>query len=543
MTTPTSNGVVSDVSLFGSNPIDSLLSEQKWGGAIGTSASLTYSFGGSNSIYKNNYGSGEPLSGFAALTSTQQNAVVKALAAWSEIANIQFTQVTDSSTVAGDLRFAKSSLPSTAWAYTPGALPEAGDVWFSHSSNYDTDTKGTYGYLTFLHEIGHALGLKHPHDTDGSGVVADSNIDSTAYTIMSYKSYVGQPINAGLGQSFFPTTPMLNDIAAIQYLYGANMNTRSGDTVYSWAPGQQLLETIWDGGGIDTIDWSNQSSAAKINLGAGQWSELGPTYWNGAEDVSQTLAIAYNVTIENATGGTGNDLITGNDVSNVLKGGDGNDSLYGEAGNDSLDGWNGDDSLYGGTGNDTLWGSVGNDSLYGDEGNDTLYGEADNDYLDGWTGDDSLYGDSGNDELLGYDGNDYLDGGDGNDALNGEAGNDTLVGNFGNDTLTGGGDADQFTFYSSTAGIDIITDFLWEQADKLVVSASGFGGGLMIGALSSEQFTIGSAAADESDRFIYDSATGGLFFDMDGIGTLGQVQFATLSTNLSLIASDISVIA
>jgi Ca2+-binding RTX toxin-like protein len=453
MTTPTSNGVVSDVLLFGSNNIDSLLSEQKWGGSVGTSASLTYSFGGSNSIYKNNYGTGEPLSGFAALTSTQQNAVVNALAAWSEIANIQFTQVTDSSTVAGDLRFAKSSLPSTAWAYIPGASPEAGDVWFSHSDNYDTDTKGTYGYITFLHEIGHALGLKHPHDTDGSGVVADSNIDSTAYTVMSYKSYVGQPVNAGLGQSFFPTTPMLNDIAAIQYLYGANMSTRSGDTVYSWAPGQQLLETIWDGGGIDTINWSNQSSAAKINLGAGQWSELGPTYWNGAENVSQTLAIAYNVTIENATGGAGNDTITGNDVSNVLNGGDGNDSLKGEAGND------------------------------------------------------------------------------------------TLVGNFGNDTLTGGSGADQFTFYSLTAGIDIITDFLGEQADKLVVSASGFGGGLIIGDLSSEQFTIGSAAADESDRFIYDSTTGGLFFDMDGIGTSGQVQLATLSTNLSLIASNISVIA
>jgi len=81
------------------------------------------------------------------------------------------------------------------------------------------------------------------------------------------------------------------------------------------------------------------------------------------------------------------------------------------------------------------------------------------------------------------------------------------------------------------------------QGDKIVVSASGFGGGLTIGTLSSAQFTIGSAAADASDRFIYNSATGALFFDADATGALGQVQFATLSTNLSLISSDITVVA
>ena len=542
MATPTSDGVVSGVSLFGTNNIDSLLSEQKWGGSTGTSVSLTYSFGGSNSWYVTDYQGDYPWSGFEALSSTQQNATVNALAAWSDVANIQFTQVTDSESVAGDLRFAKSSVPSTAVGFYPAASPEAGDIWFSDSSDYNTDVKGTYGYFTFLHEIGHALGLKHPHETDFGGA-ADSSIDTTAYSVMSYKSYVGQPVDAGLAQSFFPTTLMLNDIAAIQYLYGANMDTRSDDTVYSWETGQQLLETIWDGGGTDTIDWSNQSSAATINLGAGQWSELGPTYWNGVEDVSQTLAIAYNVTIENATGGTGDDTITGNDVSNNLQGGDGNDALYGLGGNDSLDGWNGDDSLDGGTGDDSLLGYYGNDSLQGGDGNDALYGEADNDSLDGWNGDDSLYGGSGDDSLLGYYGNDYLSGNDGNDFLNGEADNDTLVGSFGSDTLTGGAGADQFTFYSAIEGVDTITDFLWEEGDTLVVSASGFGGGLAIGDLAWEQFTIGSTAVDESDRFIYDYYTGELFFDTDGIGTLEQVQFATLSTNLSLISSDISVIA
>ena len=427
MATPISDGVVSDVTLYGSNYIDSLLHGKKWGGSTGTGINLTYSFGRFGSHYEIGYGNGEYLSGFAPLTNIQKSATQMALAAWSEIANITFTEVTDSATVVGDLRFAKSDKASpTAYAYTPYASPEAGDVWFSHDSNYNTNQKGTYGYATFLHEIGHALGLKHPHENYFGGA-ANPNIDTTAYSVMSYKSYVGSP--EGYVQDFFPTTPMLNDIAAIQYLYGANMTTRSGNTTYSWAPGQQLLETIWDAGGIDTIDWSNQTSAAKIDLNAGQWSELGPSYWNGIAQESRTLAIAYNVTIENARGGAGNDTLIGNAVNNVLEGG---------------------------TGNDTLRGNAGNDSLFGSNGND---------YLDGGNGNDSISGGAGNDTLLGY------------------SGNDTLIGGAGNDTLYGGVGADRFVFNYLFEGIDIIKDFQWTEGDTIQISNWGFG------ATSNSQFS------------------------------------------------------
>lgn len=446
---PTLSGVASSVALSGGNSVDSLLTGNKWGGALGTGVSLTYSFGGSNSSYVPNYGSGEPLLGFGALTETQKNAIRNALTAWSEIANIQFTEVTDSESVVGELRFARSNAPDTAWAYFPGNYPESGDAWFSYESSFDTDEKGTYGYATFVHEIGHALGLNHPHDNNFGGAAA-SSIDTTAYTIMSYKSYAGAPLT-GYTQSFYPTTPMLNDIAAMQYLYGANMMTRSGDTVYSWATGQQILETIWDAGGIDTIDWSNQTSAAAINLNAGQWSELGSSYWTGVAWETRTLAIAYNVTIENAIGGAGNDSLTGNDANNVLRG----------------------------------------------EG--------------------------------------------GNDALNGGLGNDTLIGGTGNDNLVGGAGADTFVFYSPSEGIDTILNFDGAEGDTIQISADGFGGGLSVGSLSVEQFTIGATAIDESDRLIYNSTTGGLFFDADGIGAMAQVQFATLSTGLSLINNNFSV--
>ncbi|NEO97361.1 MAG: hypothetical protein F6K58_01330 [Symploca sp. SIO2E9] len=438
MVTPTSIGVISPVYLSGSNYIDSLLAGAKWGGETGTSATLTYSFGWSNSHYKHNYGYGEPLDGFTPFTNIQINAAKKALSAWSEIANIQFTEVIDSSQIIGELRFAKSNKVPRGWAYYPSTAPEGGDVWFSHSNIYDTDIKGDYGYAMFLHEIGHALGLKEPH-VQGFGGIADANIDTTAYSVMSYHSYVGSPLEH-LTQNFYPTTPMLHDIGAIQYLYGANLNTRSDDTVYSWQVEQQLLETIWDGGGVDTISWANQSSAATINLGAGSWSELGPAYWNGVEWENKTVAIAYNVTIENAIGGSGNDTIIGNQVANVLQGG---------------------------------------------------------------------------------------------------AGNDTLLGGWGSDILTGGTGTDSFVFNSPVQGIDAITDFQLHEGDKLLVSTDGFGGRLAAGTLAASQFTIGSAATDANDLFIYNPYSGELFFDTDGIGLLRQEKIATLSVGLNLTSNDI----
>ena len=368
MATPTSDGVVSPVSLTAYNEINSLITSYKWGGATGTGVNLTYSFGNPsaswyvdrniNNPFPNNpstrYGNySEPFNDFNSLTDDQKIAARNSLNAWSEIANISFEEVTDAPTVAGDIRLAKTSASTGAHGYTPFSTPEAGDIWFGYESNLNDVGEGNYGYFTFLHETGHALGLKHPHE----GVeIADINIDRTKYSVMSYRSYTNQPIDSGYSQTFYPTTPMLNDIAAIQHLYGANTSTRSGDTVYQWQPGQQILETIWDGGGNDTIDWSNQSSDALINLNAGQWSELGPVYWNGVDYDSQTVAIAYNVTIENAVGGAGNDSIVGNQAANILVGGSGSDTLTGDSGNDTLSGYGGVAAEY-----DVLAGGAGGD--------------------------------------------------------------------------------------------------------------------------------------------------------------------------------------
>ena len=130
------------------------------------------------------------------------------------------------------------------------------------------------------------------------------------------------------------------------------------------------------------------------------------------------------------------------------------------------------------------------------------------------------------------DGNDFLEGGDGNDDLSG---------GLGEDTLTVGSGTDYFTFYASSDGIDTITDFSVAD-DTIKVSASNFGGELTVdNSIAAEQFVIGTASGDKSNRFIYNQNTGALFFDPNGTDAAAQVQLATLSTGLALTNADIVV--
>ncbi len=156
---------------------------------------------------------------------------------------------------------------------------------------------------------------------------------------------------------------------------------------------------------------------------------------------------------------------------------------------------------------------------------------------------ENAIGGDGPDTITGNAEDNTLQGKRGNDSLDGGVGNDTLVGDSGDDTLTGGVGADEFVFNSPEEGIDLIVDFSWQQGDKVVISASGFGGGLQVGFLPRIQFFIGSAATDANHRLIYDASTGALFFDLDGSGSAIQQQLATLSPGLNLNNSDISVIA
>jgi serralysin len=387
------------------------------------------------------------------------------------------------------LAMVNHSATPTASAYYPNASPtgSGGDSFFGKGGKLPT--AGNYDWKVFLHELGHALGLKHGQETSVFGAMP-AELDSMEFSVMTYRSYVGKSLDVGYTNEAwgYAQTFMMYDIAALQHLYGADYGTNAGDTTYRWTPasGDTLVDgvvairpganrvflTIWDGGGTDTYDLSAYATNLRVDLSPGGHSVLSTTQLADLDQFSTDPARVargnvFNALlyggdtrslIENAVGGAGHDTIAGNAVANLLRGGAGNDALLGLLGADRLEGGDGDDLLTGGAGADALCGDAGIDTacydaaatvsldgsilatgealgdtfllvenLLGSSGADRLRGDAGANVLMGEGGDDLLDGMAGADTLLGGDGNDRLDGGSGSDRMEGGAGNDTFI--------------------------------------------------------------------------------------------------------------------
>ncbi|SDY83501.1 M10 family metallopeptidase C-terminal domain-containing protein [Nitrosomonas sp. Nm33] len=465
MTNPNISASTSIFNLSGDLNIDPLLNEayQKWGGVLGTGANLSFSFPWTNSqmaYWQSNYSSNnEQLAAYHfGFNNTQIVAARNALQEWANVANLSFQEVSETDSDVGDFRFAFSSaLPSNAWGwagYPNNYWAAAADVWVNPTYASDMDwSAGTYHYEALMHEIGHGLGLKHPGNYGGSPApYLPSYLDFRNYTIMSYNDTTNnwywdsvKNIPVFVGRE----TPMAYDIYAIQYLYGANTSYHSGNDTYTFSPNNPFYKTIWDAGGNDTIDVSNFSLSNIIDLNGGSYSTIsfsapGSSWFNGAND----LGIAFNVVIENAIGGSGNDTLIGNSADNVLDAGVGDDTLKGGLGNDELIGGKGFDRAYYDDATSSVTVNLATGASSGGAGNDTLNG------IEG------VMGSAFNDTLTGDKNANNLVGGAGNDRLNGGAGVDTMSGGLGNDS------------YIVDNTTDIIIENTAEGSDKISSSVT-----------------------------------------------------------------------
>ena len=385
-----------------------------------------------------------------ALTNEGQTLARAAFQTWANVTNLMFEEVT----AGGDIPFDDNESGVFAGGTWSNGLITSMRVNVSTSwlASYGTMVD-SYSFQTYVHEIGHALGLGHGGPYNGSASYGVDNLyvnDVWSYTIMSYFDQA----EADFGSYRFVMGPSLGDILAAQNLYGVNTTFNSGDSVYGRnATAGSLYNfanfatvpafTIYDTGGADTLDASGYGANQIINLNAEAFSSIG--------GLTNNIAIARGVVIEAAIGGDGADSMLGNAGDNMLAGNADGDTLNGGAGNDSLDGGTGNDRLIGGDGTDiidygrfssaisfnlaagtisgsdmgtdTLFGiegaagGQGADDFFGDAGNNLFFGNAGTDTLIGGAGSDSLFGGAGDDLLISDGLGDHIEAGDGDDVI------------------------------------------------------------------------------------------------------------------------------
>ena len=532
----------SAVALSGNTLIDAQVIGTSW-----DNPALTFSFPSISGDYGAGYPDDDPatpdiLGTFSALSADQEAAAQYWFDQYASVSGLSFLEL-DGAPGAQDedqeatIRMANSQDPGTAYGYYPSDFEQGGDIWFNTTG--DNPDFADFDWVTSGHEIGHALGMAHGHQSSGDSGILPAAMNSSEYSIMTYNTYIGDFTGGNTTETFgSPQSLMMADIATIQYLYGANFNYNSSSTTYTFStadgtmsingvaqetPGaNRVFRTIWDGnGGADHYDLSNYTTNLAIDLNPGEFSDfdVGGNFQRvdldffGAGGSGNQMArghlfnaLQFNgdnrSLIERATGGSGDDTIEGNAINNILRGGDGNDVINGNAGNDFIDGGNGLDIMDGGSGVDTVDYSVVGVSNFAitidlQAGTWTSFI-----IVESITNFENVFGSNSAETILGTSGANLITGNGGNDVINARAGDDSVFAGGGDDLIIDSDFIFNTDLYDGGTGEDTLRhDRTWVSgvSFNLVTNEQTFSGNTYDTYASIENLEVGGSASMTGD--------------------------------------------